>query len=246
LDRKISELTELEETLAQSELELATLKAELGTFEAKYLRTVGVRLAEIDEINAQIAELEAKLKPTDNKIQEDAAKARAQAQESAEASGIAEELIREKFEPSENLKKLYREVAKRLHPDLAEDEKERLQRQKFMAEANSAYADGDEAKLRAILAKWEGSPESVKGEGTAAELVRVIRKISQVKIRLETIVLEIANLKNSDLCLLKTKVEKADDEGRDLLNEMALQLDKKIEKAKKRLSKIDLRRNDNE
>ena len=114
-----------------------------------------------------------------------------------------------------------------MHPDLAIDEKERLQRQKFMAEPNNAYADGDEAKLRTILAEWEASPESVRGEGTAVELVRVIRKISQVKIRLETIVLEIASLKNSDLCLLKTKVDKAEDEGRDMLDEMVSNLTKR-------------------
>jgi len=54
---------------------------------------------------------------------------------------------REPFTPSENLKKLYREVAKRVHPDLATEESERQRRHELMAEANRAYAEGDEARL---------------------------------------------------------------------------------------------------
>jgi len=69
LSRKLYELSELEAELAQRELDLATLQAELHTFEARYIRIVGVCYAELDEIKAQVAEAEAKLKPKDNKIQ---------------------------------------------------------------------------------------------------------------------------------------------------------------------------------
>jgi len=238
LSNKLSELDKLEAELAQQELDLTTLQAELHTFEAKYLRTVGVRLAELDEIEAQIAEARARLKPKDKKSQEQAARARSQAQASAETAGIIQEFRADKFKPSESLKKLYREVAKSIHPDLALDEQERLRRQKLMADANLAYKDGDEAKLRAILAEWESSPESVKGEGTAAELVRVIRKIAQVKKRINDIIIEIAGLKESDLYDLKTKAEKAEIEGRDLLDEFVLQVDRKIASANKHLAKI--------
>jgi len=106
---------------------------------------------------------------------------------------------REPFLPSENLKKLYREVAKRIHPDLATDESERQRRHELMTEANRAFAEGDAARLEAILRDWESSPESVKGEGPGAELVRVIRKIAQVEDRLKAIDAEIARLEESDL-----------------------------------------------
>jgi len=39
------------------ELELADLRAELSAFEGLYLRRVGVLYAELDELNARIAEL---------------------------------------------------------------------------------------------------------------------------------------------------------------------------------------------
>lgn len=246
LSRKLSELGELEAELPQRELDLATLQAELHAFEGIYLRTVGLRLAKLDEIKAQIAEAEAQLKPKDNKIQEQAAKSRAQAQKSAEATGFTKELKVDKFKPSESLKKLYREVAKLIHPDLAVDDEDRILRQKLMGDANHAYEQGDEAKLQAILAEWESSPESVKGEGTAAELVRVIRKIAQVEKRLHAIEIEIAQLKESDLYKLKTKVAKTEDEGRNLLGELASQVDEEIVLANKRLAVINRRRETHE
>jgi multidrug efflux pump subunit AcrA (membrane-fusion protein) len=239
LNKKRYELSELETELAQRELDLTTLQAELHSFEARYIRIVGVCYAELDEIEAQIAEAEAGLKPKDNKIQEEAAQARAHAQESAQAAaGIAQEPREAKFAPSESLKKLYREVAKCIHPDLATDEKERTRRQHLMADANCAYEEGDEDKLRAILAEWETSPESVKGDGTAAELVRAIRKIAQVEKRLRIIEMEIAQLEESDHFQLKIKVEMAENEGRDLLVEMALRVNEEIDLSNKYLAEI--------
>ena len=242
LNKKLYELSELEAELAQRELDLATFQAELHTFEARYIRIVGVCYTELDEIEAQIAEAEARLKPKDNKIQEKSAQARAHAQESAQATGITQEPREEKFKPSENLKKLYREVAKHIHPDLAIDEKERTRRQQLMADANRAYEEGDEAKLRAILAEWKSSPESVKGDGTAAELVRVIRKIAQVEKRLRVIETEITHMEGSDLYQLKTKFETAENEGRDLLAEMSSRVKKEITSASERLAQITERR----
>lgn len=242
LSTKLSELAALETELAQRELDLTTLQAELRAFETRYLRIVGVRYAELDDIEARIAEAQMRLNPNDSKAQEQAAQARAQAQESAQATGVTQELRQQRFKPPESLKKLYREVAKRIHPDLAIDEKERARRQQLMADANRAYEEGDEAKLQAILREWESSPESVKGEGTAAELVRVIRKIAQIKERLRVIETEIDQLKESDLYQLKTEVQEAGDEGRDLLAEMASRVDEQIAWANKHLAEITTRK----
>jgi DnaJ-domain-containing protein 1 len=142
------------------------------------------------------------------------------------------------FKPSESLKKLYREVAKRIHPDLATDEEERQRRQNLMAEANQAYEDGDDERLRAILHGWESSPESVKGEGAAAELIRTIRKIAQSQERLKTIQEEIEDLEQTELYQLKTKVITAQQAGQDLLAEMTFQLDEQIVAAKQQLEEL--------
>jgi hypothetical protein len=236
LEKKKAELRSLEARLAERELDLATLQAELRSFEGTHLRVVGSRLAELDEIEAQIAEAGSRNKPKDREAQERASQARAQAQESARAVE-AEQAAgkREPFTPSENLKKLYREVAKRIHPDLATDESERQRRHELMTEANRAYEEGDEARLEAILRDWESSPESVKGEGPGAELVRVIRKIAQVEDRLKAIDAEIARLEESDLYRLKGQVDQAKEEGRDLLAEMAARVSQQVVEARGRL-----------
>lgn len=239
LSKQLSELAALESQLAQRELDLASLRAELHTFERRYLGIVGVRYTQLDEIEAQIAEAQARLNPQNDKAQEQATKARTQAQESAQATGnIQEQKESVRFKPSENLKRLYWEVAKCIHPDLAIIEEERIRRHGLMAEANRAYEEGDEERLRVILQEWESSPESVKGDGLGSELVRVIRKIAQVEERLRAIEIEVAQLRESNLYKLITKVEEARKEKRDLLAEMATQLDKQIADARKRLDEI--------
>ena len=235
LEKKTAELLALEAELIQRELDLATLRAELSEFESRYLRTVGVLYAELDEIEAEIAEAQARFKPTDKHAQEHAAHARAQAQESSET---ARYITEPRPKPTESLKRLFREVAKRIHPDLAMNDADRAQRQKLMAEANLAYENGDEAKLRSILADWESSPDTVKGEGVGAELVRAIRKIAQIERRLAEIEDATQQLRTSDLFQLRLKADEAETLGRDLLKEMASQIEIQIDEAQSRLSAL--------
>lgn len=240
LASKLEELAILEAELADRELELATAHGEMHAFEQRYLRIVGVRFAELDEIKAKIAQARARVSPDDRGAQEAASQARTQADESAKAAGATEEVERTaKFEPSDSLKRLFREVAKRIHPDLADDEQDRIRRTRLMAEANRAYEEGDEAKLRAILDEWENSPESVKGEGAAAELVRAIRKIAQANTRLRGIEAELEHLGDSDMYQLMLKANEAEAEGRDLLAEMAETVVQQISAATHELAAVE-------
>jgi len=56
LARKREELALLQTELAERELFLTNLRAELSAFEGQYLRQVGALYAELDELNAKIAE----------------------------------------------------------------------------------------------------------------------------------------------------------------------------------------------
>lgn len=239
LDKKTSELVGLEAELAQRELDLLTLQGVLHAFEGRYVRIVGARYAELDELEAQIAEAEERRNVDDSKLHDQAEEARAKATESADATGaVLQRAHGIDFAPAEDLKKLYRDIARRIHPDLTTDDKERVRRNRVMAEANRAYEDGDEARLRAILEEWQSSPDSVEGEGVAAELVRAIRKIHQVRRRLAEIAAEIGTLTNSDLYGLKEKVDAAQLHGRDLLGQMAEQLNGQIKLARARLDDL--------
>lgn len=117
LIKKLAELEELEEKLTQRELELTTLSAEMRTFEAVYLRRVGVRYSKLDEIEARIAEAQARLNPQDGRTAERVTQARRRAQESAKATSyIPDTPQKDKLEPSDSLKMLYREAAKKSTP----------------------------------------------------------------------------------------------------------------------------------
>ena len=239
LAQKKAQLTVLESELAERELALATLQAELRAFEAQYVRIVGRKFAERDDLQAQIAEAVAASDPKDDRLRHAAGRARERASETAAASAasLASEQ-KDTFKPSDQLRSLYRETAKRVHPDLATDERGRDRRTQIMAEINLAYEAGDEARLRTILEDWNASPDSVEGDGVAAELVRTIRKIHQVTRRLSRIDDEIAVLRQSELSHLREQVEAAQACGRDLFGEMRDQLEVEIERLRTRLTEL--------
>lgn len=162
-----------------------------------------------------------------------ATQARTQAEESY--SAVHGEAAKARaFIASAELRALYREVAKRVHPDLATDEADRQKREHLMAEANGAYQRGDAEALRRISEEYESSPESVRGAGIGADLVRVLRQLKQVRDRIAAIILEVANLAEAEIAKLKAKADIAATEGRDLLAEMAASVQGRVNVAKQR------------
>ncbi len=236
LERKRSELTALEAELIEQELRLSTLEAELAAFQTQYLRVVGVRYAELDDLKARIAEARAVRAPTDAAAQAEAAKARAGADDSAaDVHGRWSEEPVTPFDPPGELKTLYRNAARRLHPDLAANDDDRTRRHEWMTKANEAYRRGDAEALAALVSKWEASPQSVSGTsgtGIASHLVRVIRQIDQVRRRLDSIAWILRERLESDLYALHRKCKTHSDAGRDLLEEMAAALDARIANAR--------------
>lgn len=244
LERKQLELVQLEIELAENELEFTTLIAELAALERHYLEVVGRRYAELDHIEAKIAEELARGRPTDESAQVMARAARKMANESAEPTGDesfekSTAILRSNdFRPTDELQRLYRQAARTLHPDLTTNPAEQQRRQRFMAELNEAYGKGDEEQIRQLLRQWNSCPESVEGEGTAAELVRVIRKIAQVRQRLAAIEREVKQTSENELSQLKGRVEEAARDGCDLLQEMAKRVDVDIAAAQRRWSQL--------
>ena len=236
LARKLEEQAALEAELAERELRAASLRAELSAFERRYLHFVGSRYAELDECKAQMAEQLVREQPGNQRVRDMAREARARAGETKFAAGEKTSQEPRAFEPSRELKRLYREVAKRVHPDFTSDREDRVHRQELMAEANQAYERGDEARLARILADYECSPESVHGDGPGAELIRVIRRLSQVRGRGAEIEAEMQGLMGSQLYQLKLRVEEAERNGRNVLKEMVEQIETQIAVAKQRLA----------
>ena len=106
-------------------------------------------------------------------------------------------------------------------------------RTRFMAEANRAYKTGDVETLHRILDEYQDGGDAVEGEGIGAELIRIIRQISQAKARVSAIEEEIGTLCQSEIALLKKQAEDTEQVGRDLLAELADDVREQIERAKK-------------
>jgi DnaJ-domain-containing protein 1 len=208
LASKQMELKALESQLAQRELDLATLLAEFHAFENDYQKLVGIRHKALEQIEAQILEYTKYLLSVSH------------------------------FKPSAKLKQLYREIAKQIHPDLATSEGERQRRQELMAEANQAYEQGDEQRLKGVLDAWNLSPESIQGDGLLPDLMRTARKIAQIRERLRAINAETAQVQSLDLFKLKDRAKAAKAAGRDLLVEMAQLIDDEIAEAALRLEEL--------
>lgn len=235
LARKREERAAIETELAERELRSANLRAELGAFERQYLHHVGSLYAELDELKAQVAERLAQDQPHNERAQQAARTARNRAGETRSTTGEKAADAPRAFHSSPEMKRLYRQVARKIHPDLTSDREDRSRRQNLMAEANEAYEQGDETRLTGVLAKYECSPEAVQGEGPGAELIRVIRRISQARGRLSEIEAELQELSRSDLCQLKSRFDEAQKEGGNVLAQMISKVEEQIAQARQRL-----------
>jgi len=236
LDSKRRELASLELQLAEAEVELASLRAVLTSFERKYVAEVGLRYAELDELRAQIAERAAARNPGDLRLQDAARRARARAKMTRSTTGPGQAHASAVYSPTPEIKRLYREVARRIHPDLTTDDKDRARRQDLMAEANRAYIAGDQSALTRVFEAYECSPEGVKGDGAGADLVRTIRRISQVKNRLDAIAAEQIALRTSDSQRLRNQFDEAARASRDLFSDLAKRIDSEISAARTELA----------
>ena len=241
LATKKAELERLSQLLAEKELDLEELKLTVAAFQHRYYSQVGKRYVELDELRAQIAELKSRQTPQDHELNQEAVRARTQARKAAEEyEGVDIEPQKDSLESeeSEEAKRLYRKIASIIHPDKATDEKSRNLRTKLMAELNEAYARKDITKMRSLLDQWQDSPEAISGEGTAAELVRTIRAIAQIKRRISEIETEISEIMTSDINVLMAKVLDADLTGRDILAEMSVSIDTEIQDAQNELARL--------
>ena len=231
LQAKRRELAQLRKNLADMELHLLTEKAELNLFEIRYQKVVGAMYAEMDIVKAQVLNLASRLYPNAETFREEADSAREQARQYSEKKEEPTDSQKE-FRPPENLKKLFRRVAKKIHPDLSSSTEERKKRHDLMAKLNQAYDKLDEEGIRSILVEWEAEDYSESSMELGEQLVLVVRQLGQVRGRLYSISEELEELEISEMFQLKINIGSAKKEGRDLLQEIADDIEQKINKAK--------------
>jgi hypothetical protein len=235
LKKKRAVLERLKDRLADREEEMTDLRTELQQFEAQYTMEVGRLYADLDDIEAQIAEEEFKLVPDDEEIKKKAEELRRKAEESAARADEAAEAALNKWQPTQEAKKAYHNLARTIHPDLALDPKEKEKRHGLMAQLNQAYSAGDQSRLNKLVEEFRNSPDLVKGDTVGDELVRAIRQISQVKARLNELENEKLTAEISELFSLREKMQAEMAEGRDMIKQMAARTLVQIKKSERRL-----------
>jgi hypothetical protein len=193
--------------------------------------------AELDELEARIAEREVDLYDSES-ARSRAQEARQRAQETHDAA-FAEAHEAEEFDPPPSLKTLFRDVAKRIHPDFARDDAEQKHFTLLMARANQAYSRGDTETLQRLLDDHREISASITGEGAAAELLRITRQVQHAQRDIANLNAERHTLLSGELAQLYLDAEAAAREHRDLLTELATSLREQIADAQRRFEIAD-------
>jgi hypothetical protein len=219
------EQAELKEQVTSAELSVETLKTETAQFQHRYYQTVGRLYAQLDAFEAHIANMKAAQAPDDTTLKAHARAAEQQAKQSAEEAGLME--ARPAPPPpviSTGLKETYRRAVKLMHPDLALTERERVRRTELMALVNLAYERGDTMAIGKLIEDFGQDPEAIVGEDAGSRIVKVIRRIAQLRRRFGEVQLEIEAHQMSEIFTLRQTIEKAEAVGDDPLGDLAQQL----------------------
>jgi len=216
---------ELEAVLTGRGSEVASVKSQLAAFKIAYRQQVGLLHEELDELEHAIAEAELDQRSP---------------QATRPAFDLGRAPIGAETEPvsrytSDAVRKLFRDVAKAIHPDLGGEETSRDWRHTLMVEANRAYELGDEERLRSILAAWERSPEAVQGSDPESTRLRLVRRIARMEEQIEDFAAELSALKESPVWKMKAMADEAAAKGKDLLRDMVARLKRDILVARNRL-----------
>ncbi|OKJ59256.1 J domain-containing protein [Streptomyces sp. CB02115] len=166
-----------EQALIEFEIAVETFRVEVENFSRLHHQKLGPMYTRLDELDALIAEARA-ARTGDPEDERKAREARAVVMPmpgveelfhdwmdtdglSPEAAAmLTEQAVRppKRVRPSEEARKLYRELARKAHPDLAQDEAERQRRDEFIARVNAAYGRGDVDLLKELVAEWAAGP----------------------------------------------------------------------------------------
>ena len=244
LVRRRAQLQVLSRQLLDRERGLAAFRGELHAFETTYRKALGARYARLDKLAELLDETAEPVVDGEPDPDDDGGPAERYpgqgvpgGQNWAWGEREPEKEPERRAVVNDDARRLFRQLARLIHPDLAGDPQEREQRTNLMVAANDAYEQGDVAALERLLEDWHASPEAVTGSGAAAELERTLRRIAQVDAGMRRIDEELAELDASAMGWLRRRVEKAAREGWDLLAHMVRELDRQIGEAELELDR---------
>jgi hypothetical protein len=243
---------ENQETLEQlkaAEAELNELKGQLNTFETQVDAQLGTLLDQLSELNAETAALDATLRhirerrlygadlmhyldgapqPAHKSNLTQSPPLGLADRAAIHAKDLAHSTASEPAIP--DIKVLYRKLARRHHPDLARNKADRQAAHEQMAEINQAYQAGDIKALMRLAGMWlpygMDLPDEILSQ--ASKIKSALSEQEQARQRLKTVRMQIDRLSNLPMVKLSLEVKLARHQGRNLLHEMAADLQYKV------------------
>ncbi|MEU5434096.1 hypothetical protein AB0G73_12060 [Streptomyces sp. NPDC020719] len=227
-----------EQALIEFEIAVETFRVEVENFSRLHHQKLGPMYARLDELDAQIAEARAALTGDPEDLRK-AREARAavlpmpgveelfhdwmdsDGLSPEAASMLTDQPVRppKRVRPSEEARRLYRELARKAHPDLAQEDGERARRDEFIARVNAAYGRGDEALLRELSEEWAAGP--VPEEVRPSESEELYARLEWLAQRKELLAVLARELEES---AIGSMLRMAPDDPDRLLDEIAEQL----------------------
>ncbi|MEV7519147.1 J domain-containing protein [Streptomyces sp. NPDC091371] len=228
-----------EQALIEFEIAVETFRVEVENFSRLHHQKLGPMYTRLDELDALIAEAKAARTgdPEDLRRARDARSLVMPMPGVDElfhdwmgSEGISDDAgamltdqpVRppERVRPTEEVRRLYRELVRQAHPDLAQDEAERERRDAFIARVNAAYGRGEEKLLRELAEEWAAGPvpEAAVVPSESEELYARLEWLSQRK---ELLALVAKELEDS---AIGSMLRMAPDDPDRLLEEIAEQL----------------------
>jgi hypothetical protein len=253
-------LAEKEKKVSDLSIQIQNLKIALNLFLGEYNSKVGVLYISLDKIKLRIKEYQSrinlakgkKLSPDDlNNIEKEVRgnffqerskidNLESETSDSSEEYDKNLEKEKEKYldrKSLEKLKKLYRKLALRFHPDRAKNVKQRKEFEKIFPEINEAYQNGDLDTLKKYMKQAERE-EQIAKEAPEEKLARLRKDYEIILVIILKIQRELEDLKTSETYKLKKKIDQAKEKGRDLIQELATTINLKISENQKILDKL--------
>jgi hypothetical protein len=229
----VTDAAGLRDRLAEIEAEQAALEAELAVFEADYTRRVVTVLAQLHEVEAKLLTGVA-----DRSGDADDAEAAEDAQGRARRTSDAARAVPAPPGPvpPPELKRMFRDAAKLMHPDVAAGPDARLHAEAFMKRLNHAYRAGDAEKILDLVRQWESSPFATAPAEPDAAAVRAVTGLQAAVARAQQ---RLQEVRASELAELMEEHMAAAAEGRDRLGELRAGIEQALAAARARLAALD-------
>jgi len=232
--------------LAEVSCDEENLRRELMAIKHLYDSTIGVLYLKIDDLDESIFAL----KKLRDLLEKDMSLAearrtleeRARAEEgkrSAEEERLHTEyarmMARTAHTPAQGaeLKKLWRKLAFRFHPDLVQDDAEKKERESMMQKVNDAYGRGDLVALRLLDEEDNTAVSDVDNSMEDLE-----QALLDIESSLKRIKQKIVALKRSEWYTWREKIDRAEKEERNLLKELEKKLQYQARIREKTISEL--------